>query len=545
MTPLLQVKDLSLSIHGSPILRSVSFDLEQGQTLGVVGESGAGKSMTALSLIRLLPASASLSGSILFNGEELLSKDEAAMCRLRGRQIAMAFQEPMTALNPVLTIGAQVAEVFRKHLGLGNAEALSAAAKVLERVGLPADAAPLMRYPFELSGGQRQRVVLALALALKPKLLIADEPTTALDVHTEAQILDLLNSLCAEDRIALLLVSHDLAVVMRLSDKVAIMKDGEIVEIKPAARWPRAMRHPYSIALYAASTYKPSIRSKADSARSVQPILEVKKLACDYRLARRSFFHAAGKYCVLEDINFVLYKGESLGLVGESGAGKSTLVRAILGLEEVQQGAVHINGECFSPASLDQQAPLRRKIQVVFQDPYGSFNPRHNVERIVAEPLCLLGSSLNKTERGRRVAHCLENVGLAVGDARKYPHEFSGGQRQRIAIARALIVSPSIIVLDEATSALDVSARAQVLELLGDLSARLGIAYLFVSHDLEVVRAVTDRVLILQCGRIVEQGMTVDVFASPRHDYTKSLLGSKPGLQDDIEDRTASKKAHA
>ena len=564
MSGLLEVNDLSLSINGIEILKSISFQIQAGQVLGVVGESGSGKSLTAFSIMQLLPAGSVLSGQILLDGQDIAKYDDAQMCALRGREIGMAFQEPMTALNPVQSIGRQVSEVYQKHLKLSKPQALEEAAKILTRVGLPPSEIPLSRYPFELSGGQRQRVVIALAVALKPKLLIADEPTSALDVSTEAQVLKLLKTLCDEDNIALLFISHDLAAIAQLSDTVAVMKEGEIVEQNKAASFFKSMSHSYSIALYEASQYtaiqhdqqeaspqqqmpspiQEEVSPRQEEAspkliepldKTVAPILDVKNLSCAYNLPRQFFFSKPNKLLALQDINFHLMPNESLGLVGESGSGKSTLVRAVLGLKALESGSVWIDGKPFTDTSSAAQKALRKQIQVVFQDPYGSFNPRHKISKIVSEPLFLLGSENQRNhDYHQRVSQVLRNVGLSASDADKYPHEFSGGQRQRIAIARALVVEPSIVVFDEATSALDVSVRAQILDLLNDLSTKLGISYLIVSHDLEVVRVVTDRVLILQQGKIVEQGATSKVFASPSHPYTKSLLESKPSLQSTV-----------
>ena len=538
MSALLQARDLSLSINGTSILKSISFQLSAGETLGLVGESGSGKSMTALSMIGLLPPGAALSGSLMFDGEDLLATPEAEFCRLRGRRISMAFQEPMTALNPVKNIGDQVAEVFQLHLALSKPQALEKAAAALERVGLPPGQFPLTRYPFELSGGQRQRVVIAIAVALNPDLLIADEPTTALDVTTEARILDLLQELCAEDNIALLFVSHDLAAVARLADTIAIMKDGEIVESGPTSGLFDNLCHPYSIDLLKASTMTPRTDrvGSADTGEG-RVVLEVKNVVRDYVLPRQGFFEKPGLFRAVDDVSFTLQSGRNLGLVGESGSGKSTLLRALLALDAVQSGSVTIDGESFNPAPKNMQAAARRKIQAVFQDPFGSFNPRHQVARIVAEPLHLLGRSISAKESDERVVRSLDSVGLSAGDKSKYPHQFSGGQRQRIAIARSLIVSPSIVVLDEATSALDVSVRAQILELLDELARRHGVAFIFVSHDLDVVRSVTDYVLIMKAGRIVEQGVTQHVFEAPQHPYTKSLIGAKLTLRQELERR--------
>ena len=535
MSSLLEARDLSLTIGDAPILRNLSFTLEKGKTLGLVGESGSGKSMTALSLMGLTPRNAKRSGSVRLNGTELIGLDEPAYADLRGRHLSMAFQEPMTALNPLQPIGIQVAEVFMRHDGATKAEALKRAAEVLERVELPNDAFPLSRYPFELSGGQRQRVVIAIAVALRPSLLIADEPTTALDVTTEAKILALLKRLCVEDDMALLFVSHDLAAVAQLADDIAIMKDGEIVESGGALTLFTSMQHPYSRALRDASRVQDS--KEAVAPQEEKPVLKVDNLTRDYTLPRSSFWKAPATFRAVDDVSFSLHAGQSLGLVGESGSGKSTLVRAVLGLDAVQGGTVTVGGERFSPASAAEQRALRRRMQAVFQDPYGSFNPRHRVERIVAEPLYLEETETAAEARRERVAASLENVGLSADDMQKYPHEFSGGQRQRIAIARALIVSPSIVVLDEATSALDVSVRGQILELLGSLSARLGVSYLFVSHDLDVVRRVTDDVMIMKDGKVVERGPTARLFAAPEHPYTRSLLEAKPTLDQVLSQR--------
>ena len=544
MNALLEARDLSLSIGGAPILRNLSFALDRGRTLGLVGESGSGKSMTALSVIGLTPANGKRSGSLRFNGTELVGLDEAAYGDLRGRHLSMAFQEPMTALNPLQPIGMQVAEVFMRHDGASKTEALERAAAVLERVELPNAAFPLSRYPFELSGGQRQRVVIAIAVALRPSLLIADEPTTALDVTTEAKILALLKRLCVEDDMALLFVSHDLAAVAQLADDIAIMKDGEIVESGGALALFSSMQHPYSRALRDASRMEGLKSAAVGEARDEKAVLEVQNLSRDYTQPRSSFWKAPATFRAVDDVSFSLYPGRSLGLIGESGSGKSTLARAVLGLDAVQGGTVTVGGERFSPASAAEQRALRRRMQAVFQDPYGSFNPRHRIERIVAEPMYLEETETAAEVRRERVAAALENVGLSADDMNKFPHQFSGGQRQRIAIARALIVSPSIVVLDEATSALDVSVRGQILELLAFLSERLGVSYLFVSHDLDVVRRVTDQVMIMKDGKIVERGPTERLFAAPEHPYTRSLLEAKPTL-DQVLSQRQQDAAHA
>jgi peptide/nickel transport system ATP-binding protein len=523
---LLAISDLSLAIHGLPILSDVVMAAGAGEVLGVIGESGSGKSMTALAVMGLLPQGAAVRGRVLLDGADLVQRTEAEMCRIRGRDVGMIFQEPMTALNPLQTIGDQVAETVRVHGGASRAEARALARATLERVGLPAARFPLSRYPHELSGGQRQRVGIAMAIALRPKLLIADEPTTALDVTTQAQILDLLRRLVDEDGMGLMLITHDLAVVADLADRLAIMHRGRVVEAGPAGEVFREMRHPYTRALFAASAHRPDRLPRLARV----PLLEVEGMVRDYPAGRRGLLGPPEVFRAVRGVSFRLHQGESLGLVGESGCGKSTLTRAVLGLEAMQGGSVRIEGE---EVRAGERMPrsLRAKMQVVFQDPYGSFNPRHRVARLVAEPFHLLDDPPRGAARRAAVAAALGEVGLAPGDAEKYIHEFSGGQRQRIAIARALIIRPKLIILDEAVSALDVQVRAQILDLLADLMARHGLSYLFVSHDLGVVRAITDRVMVMRAGEIVESGPTRAVFDAPQHPYTRELMAASPVLE--------------
>ena len=517
---LLKVENLSLSIHDAPILHGVSFEMDKGQVFGLVGESGSGKSLTAFSLMGLLPHGARMGGRAVLAGTDLLAQTEAQMCAIRGRDVGMIFQEPMTALNPVQCIGDQVAEALVIHGAATRGKAATIAREKLGRVGLDADRFPLTRFPHELSGGQRQRVCIAMAIALRPRLLIADEPTTALDVTTQAQILDLLKGLVAEQGMGLLLITHDLAVVAGVADHVAVMQTGRIVEQAPTEALFRARRHDYTRRLFAASSHQPRRTAQATD----RPLLEVRDVRRSYALPRKTFLGPPPRLEAVKRVSFTLNRGESLGLVGESGCGKSTLTRAILGLEPVQAGTITLDSAAVQADAMTDA--LRAQMQVVFQDPYGSFNPRWKVGRLVAEPFHLAPAP--PAEQRDRVAAALIEVGLQASDIDKYIHEFSGGQRQRIAIARALIVRPKLIVLDEAVSALDVRVRAQILDLLAALQASHALSYLFISHDLHVVRAITDRVMVMQAGQIVEQGATETVFSAPQHPYTRQLIAATP-----------------
>ncbi|MBB5514329.1 peptide/nickel transport system ATP-binding protein [Rubricella aquisinus] len=522
---ILSVRNLTLRIAATPILDDVSVDLNAGEVLGIVGESGSGKSMTALAIMGLLPKQAHASGQIMLEGRDILPLPDRAKQAIRGQEIAMIFQEPMTALNPLHSIGDQVAETVRLHTRASRAEARARARDVLDRVGLSGPRFPLTKYPHELSGGQRQRVLIAMAIALRPKVLIADEPTTALDVTTQAEVLSLLTRLVEEDGMGLILITHDLAVVANIAQHIAIMEQGRIVEAGKVDTVFARQDHPYTRKLFAASAHQPD----RTMARGDTPVLEVRDLVRDYALPRKHLFAKQEHFRAVNGVSFTLRQGENLGLVGESGCGKSTLARAILGLEPVQGGDIHLNGARVTDGMTFAQ---RRGIGVVFQDPYGSFNPRHKVGRLVAEPFHLLDDPPGRAERRERVADALRDVGLHADDMDKYIHAFSGGQRQRIAIARALVIRPSVIVLDEAVSALDVSIRAQILDLLAELSAIHTLSYLFISHDLSVVRAITDRVLVMKDGEIVEEGATERLFTSPEHRYTRTLLAASPRLPD-------------
>ncbi len=528
--PLLSVEGLAVGIGPTRILDDVNLTVDAGSTLAIVGESGSGKTMTALSIMRLLPPGAASAGRIVLDGEELTTLGEAAMSERRGRALGMVFQEPLTALNPLMTIGAQVAETVTAHHRASRSDATAMAAEALDRVGLPQARVPLDRYPHELSGGERQRVVAAIATVLRPKLVIADEPTSALDVASQSVVLALLQRLVREDGAGLILISHDLAAVAGMADRLVVMRQGRVVESGEAPRIFRSLHHPYSKSLLAAATYRR--KPPPASPRSAEPLLRAEDITRIYR-------SAGATRRAVDGVSLTIGTGESVGLVGESGSGKSTLARTLLALERPDAGRVMLGGVDFHAARGATLRKLRRTIQAVFQDPYGSFDPRARVWRSIAEPLALEGDATPAGERRRRVDEMLAAVGLPAANGDKYPHEFSGGERQRLAIARALIVRPALIILDEPVSALDVSIRGQILDLLADVRTRFGVACLFISHDLAVVRAVTDRVLVMCEGRIVEEGPTAGVFARPRHPYTGSLVAAAPDLERAIAAREA------
>jgi peptide/nickel transport system ATP-binding protein len=528
VSEVLRIEGLNVATASAQIVKSLSLNIDAGEILGLVGASGSGKSMTARAIVQLLPSGASMSGSVKLRGESLSSMSADAIRAVRGRDVGMIFQEPMAALDPLMRIGDQVAETVRLHGRVSRRAARDAARDALDQVGLSGEAGALDRLPYELSGGQRQRVAIAMAIVMAPALLIADEPTTALDVITQAQVLALLCSLARSKGMGLLLVTHDLAVIAQLADRVAVIEHGEIVEQGATAQILNHGRQPYTRALLAAARLQP--KRVAGVRRDAAEVLKVESVVLEYPRQRRSVLKAEPPLRALNGVSLSIRAGETVGLVGESGSGKSSLLQVILALRRSTTGSVHLLGNAFSAGAGHRIRQLRRGIQAVFQDPVGSFDPRWPAERLIAEPFFLLDTPPSAAERRRKVAEVLEQVGLSAGDATRYPHEFSGGQRQRIAIARALITQPAVIAFDEAVSALDVLVRDQILQLLADLAERVKVAYLFVTHDLHVIRAIADRIYVMQSGRIVEEGATESVFSAPTHPYTRALIAATPTL---------------
>ena len=530
--PLLAVRDLSVTfdVPGGPVraVRGVSFSIERGETLALVGESGSGKSVTALSIVQLLPYPPARhpGGSIRFQGRELLGAPERVLRGIRGDRIGMIFQEPMTSLNPLHTIERQVSEALVVHRGLGREAARTRTLELLRLVGLGEAERRRHAYPHQLSGGQRQRVMIAMALANEPDLLIADEPTTALDVTIQAQILALLRELRGTFGMALLLITHDLGVVRKMADRVCVMQAGEVVEAGDVAPLFAAPRHPYTRRLLAAEPAPRTTPGAADA--PVVAAAEDVRVWFPVRagLLRRTVDHIKA----VDGVSLEVREGRTLGVVGESGSGKTTLGLALLRLVG-SRGRLLFRGRDLTGLSARTLRPLRREMQVVFQDPYGSLSPRMSVGQIVEEGLRVHRLGGTAAERGRLIAAALEEVGLDAATRDRYPHEFSGGQRQRIAIARALVLKPRFVVLDEPTSALDMSVQAQIVDLLRALQARHRLAYLFISHDLKVVRALSDEVLVLRDGRVVEAGPTAAVFAQPREAYTRALMAAALDLE--------------
>ena len=556
--PLLSVQDLRVTfrmgkadgvVQHAPAVgrdgRGVSFDIAKNTTLALVGESGSGKSVSAMAITNLLPDNAERTGRILWQGRDLLQATPAEMRRLRGREIACVFQDPMSSLNPVLSVGRQLAEPLRLHLGLGRREAAERAEALLAEVGLPEPKRRLSAYPHELSGGQQQRVMIAMALACEPKLLIADEPTTALDVTIQRQILELLATLQRRHRMSVLFISHDLGVVGEIADQVVVMRHGLVREAGPVAQIfgspndaytkallacrPRLEHRPARLAVIdehvAAAASAPAAPAAAKDPNAPL-VLEVRALSKSFWLPNGLF--AKREFKAVQGVSFQLRRGHTIGVVGESGSGKTTMGLTLLRLHEPTSGEVIFDGRDLLRLADTERQALRRRIQIVFQNPYASLNPRFTIGQTLLEPLTIHRIGATRAEREQRARALLAKVGLDDSALGKYPHEFSGGQRQRVAIARCLTLQPEVLVLDEAVSALDVSVQAQVLNLLLDLQDEFGLAYVFISHDLGVVRFIADEVLVMKDGVVVEQASAAQLLAAPRHDYTRRLLDAVP-----------------
>ena len=552
MSVLLKIEDLAVSFrmgrHNGEMQRTqavkgISFEVPENRTVALVGESGSGKSVTAMSILNLLPDNAERTGVIEFQGRDLLKASLRELQAIRGKEIACVFQDPMSSLNPVFTVAQQIIEPLVKHMGLSSRQALARAEELLNEVGIPEPKRRLKTYPHELSGGQQQRVMIAVALACSPKLLIADEPTTALDVTIQRQVMELMARLKESHRMSLLFISHDLGVVGEISDHVVVMRHGQVREQAPVAEIFNAPQDAYTKALLAC---RPSLtenparlmviddhiagRASQGSARAKDPdaavILEAKGL-------KKSFFFKSGlfgrrEFQAVKGVDFQLKKGHTLGIVGESGSGKTTMGLTLLRLHEPSGGQVLFEGQDLLTMSGNDWQKMRRRIQVVFQNPYASLNPRFTIGQTLLEPMEIHHIGANTAERLARASALLLKVGLDDSALHRYPHEFSGGQRQRIAIARCLTLQPEVLVLDEAVSALDVSVQAQVLNLLKDLQDEFGLSYIFISHDLAVVKFISDEVLVMQNGSVVEQNETQALLAAPQQDYTRRLLGAVP-----------------
>jgi peptide/nickel transport system ATP-binding protein len=538
--------DIKLSDRTIHAVKDVSFEVDSGETFALVGESGSGKSITALSIARLLPDAAKITqGEILLRGENLLNCSEREMRSIRGSKISMIFQEPMTSLNPVIKIGDQIIESVIHHEKISKSIARSRCLDLLNAVGLPSAKRNMDEYPHQLSGGMRQRIMIAIALAANPDVLIADEPTTALDVTIQAQVLELLKKLQEELKMGLVFITHDLGVVQQIADRVAVMRYGEIVETASSEAFFASPQHAYSQQLLNAvpSIKKRGLRLSVDGEHSVDsmssslemyehdhPVLEVDRLKVHFPIRKGVFKRIVGHVKAVNDVSLKLYPGKTLALVGESGCGKTTVGKSIVRLLDVTNGDVIFQGQ--NLINLDGEAlrARRSELQIVFQDPYSSLNPRMLVGDIIEEGMVSLGIEKNAGQRRLTVAKLLAQVGLPEDASNRYPHEFSGGQRQRICIARALAVKPQVIICDEPTSALDVSVQAQVLNLLKDLQAELGMSYLFITHDMSVVSYLADDVAVMHEGVIVENGSALEVLQNPQHDYTKRLLSAVPKL---------------
>ena len=533
---LLTIDDLAVDFRqGGKVthaVKGVSLHIDAGETLALVGESGSGKSVTALSVLKLLPypAASHPSGEIRFKGEELLHADEKTLRRVRGNDITMIFQEPMTSLNPLHTVEKQIGEILELHQGLSGEAARARIIELLEQVGIHEPEKRLQSFPHQLSGGQRQRVMIAMALANRPDLLIADEPTTALDVTVQAQILQLLKKLQRERHMAMLLITHDLTIVRRIADRVAVMKDGEIVEQKDTEALFANPEHPYTRMLLAA---EPKGEPPAPD-ESTPVVVKAESLKVWFPIKRGLLRRTVGHVKAVDGVDITIREGQTLGVVGESGSGKTTMGLALLRLIE-SEGPIVYMGRRIDGFDAAAMRPLRRQMQIVFQDPYGSLSPRMSVRQIVEEGLRIQAPDLSLEERTALVARALDEVGIDPAMMERYPHEFSGGQRQRIAIARAMVLHPRFVVLDEPTSALDLSVQAQIVELLRKLQKAHDLAYMFISHDLRVVRALASELLVLRHGKVVEQGPAAQIFENPKEPYTRALLKAAFDIEADEE----------
>lgn len=561
MNHIVQIKNLSIDFTTDEgivrAVKNVSFDIPRGKTVGLVGESGSGKSVTSLATMRLIPTPPGKisSGEILYNGVDLLKLEEKEMRKVRGNKIAMIFQEPMTSLNPVFKVGDQITEAIILHQKLSPAEAQKKAIELLRKVGIPDPETRINSYPHEMSGGQRQRIMIAMAISCEPDLLIADEPTTALDVTIQKQILELLQELQKDYNMSILFITHDLAVIGDIADEVVVMYRGDIVEKNTTYEIFNNPQHPYTKGLLNCRppldkrpTRLPMVsdfmseegKEKAYNFDAVKdrplrslneaetPLLELKNVKKYFPIKSGFFGKVTNHVKAVDDVSLKVYKGRTLGLVGESGCGKTTLGRTILRLIEPTSGEIIYSGKDITQLNKSEMRAMRRKMQIIFQDPYASLNPRMTIGTAIMEPMVIHKLGANKKERLEKAASLMQKVGLSPSHLNRYPHEFSGGQRQRICIARALAVEPEFIICDESVSALDVSIQAQILNLLLDLQEEMGLTYIFISHDLAVVKFIADELVVMNQGQVVEKANALEIYANPREDYTKRLLSAIP-----------------
>ncbi|GGO53991.1 peptide/nickel transport system ATP-binding protein [Roseovarius pacificus] len=528
--PVVDVRKLNIAFGKSSVVHDVDFRINAGETLAVVGESGSGKSVTSMAIMGLLPKGAQVNGSIRLGGQEVIGASERTMRSLRGEVASMIFQEPMMSLNPVLTVGAQVKEMLRQHSDLSDAEATREGIRLFDRVRIPDAARRFRDYPHMFSGGMRQRIMIAIALACSPRLLIADEPTTALDVTIQAQILDLLNEVQRESGTAILFVTHDMGVVANMADRVMVMRSGYSLETGPVGEIFERPGHDYTKMLIDAVPRLGEARHvplKPSDAAAGKPILSVRNLVTRFPVKGGALRRTIGQVHAVEGLNFDLYPGETLSFVGESGCGKSTTGRSLLFLNQPNSGEIVFDGREVKSSNPSDVSYLRRNMQMVFQDPFSSLDPKQRIGDILSEPLLCHGLA-SKAEAREKGEHLLERVGLEAGMISRLPHEFSGGQRQRICIARALMLDPKVVIADEAVSALDVSVKAQVVDLMVDLQEELGLSYLFISHDMAIVERVSHRVAVMYMGEIVEIGPRDAVIGNPKHEYTQRLMAAVP-----------------